>query len=294
LLLRRLNLPVPILALLALEVANPYIVAELRRKQQALERLVTERTAELRSVNTALAGELARREAAEAALRESLAAMEAALTEKEAALATNETLLREVHHRVKNNLQMLCDLLYLRMEGLGDEKGSVLRDTYSRLYAIARLHEQLYQAMQAGEIQLAPYLERLLDGFRSLYPADLALVAGEGSLALDLDRAIHVGRIVNELVTNAIKHAFRGRPLGRVTVGLRPKGEHLELQVCDNGRGLPAGLDLAQARSLGLRIVHILAQRLDAQVAVENHSGGTVFTVTFPLHADPPREPRGG
>jgi two-component sensor histidine kinase len=228
---------------------------------------------------------LAERARTEADLRE-------ALTAKDAALATNQALLREVHHRVKNNLQMLCDLLYLQMEGLADAaKADVLRDTYSRLYAIARLHEQLYQSIHAGAIELPRYLEHLLDGFRSVYPADLALIAPTTGLALDLDRAVHVGLIVNELVTNALKHAFPRGARGEVVVHLRATADQIELAVRDTGVGLPPGLGLEQAKTLGLRIVHILARRLNATVRVENH-GGAAFTLTFPLHADAPVEPR--
>jgi two-component sensor histidine kinase len=144
--------------------------------------------------------------------------------------------------------------------------------------------------MQSGQIAMAPYLERVLDGFRNLYPADLAFIAPMEGIALDLDRAIHVGLIVNELITNALKHAFPGDSAGEVIVALRCAGDRVELEVRDTGVGLPAALDLEQAKTLGLRIVHILAKRLEAKVQVES-AGGTVFTVSFPLHADAPLEP---
>ncbi len=121
--------------------------------------------------------------------------------------------------------------------------------------------------------------------------ANVRVDAADEGLVLDLDRAIHVGLIVNELITNALKHAFpRGQPRD-VTVGMTAVGEQVQLQVRDRGRGLPPGLDLGQAKSLGLRIVHILARRLHATVEVENH-GGTCFTLTFPLEADAPMEPK--
>jgi two-component sensor histidine kinase len=219
------------------------------------------------------------------------ALLQAALAEKEAALATNQTLLREVHHRVKNNLQVLCDMLYLQMEGLADEeKKAILRDTYGRIYAIARLHEQLYQSIASGQVQLPAYLGRLIEGFESLYAgAQIGLDVPDRRVALDVDRAIHVGLIVNELVTNALKHGFPSGEPGRVEVLLRRVGDQLELQVRDNGVGIPADFDLAQARSLGLRIVHILARRLDASVAIEREAG-TRFSVTFPLHQDDEQE----
>jgi len=109
-------------------------------------------------------------------------------------------------------------------------------------------------------------------------------------VALDLDRAIHVGLIVNELVTNAVKHAFPKGEAGAVTVTIRKAGEQVQLQVRDNGQGLPADLDLEHTTSLGLRTVYLLSHRLKATVTVETN-GGTAFTLTFPLHDDTPVEP---
>ncbi|MFB3818591.1 MAG: PAS domain S-box protein [Candidatus Methylomirabilales bacterium] len=209
------------------------------------------------------------------------------------ALADKDALLREVHHRVKNNLQMLCDLMYLQMEAMDDPaEHPDLQDAYTRVYAIARLHEQLYKSMQSGRVQLGEYLGRLVGGFADLYPnVALALEAGADDLALDLDRAIHVGLIVNELITNAVKHAFpKGQP-GEVVVRLGTEADRVRLQVQDNGRGLWPGLDLEHAKSLGLRTIYILSRRLEADVKIEN-DGGMSFTLAFPMHAEPPVEPR--
>jgi two-component sensor histidine kinase len=221
------------------------------------------------------------------------AQLQATLAEKEAALATNQTLLREVHHRVKNNLQMLCDLLFLQAEGTASaEAESALQDAYGRIYAIARLHEQLYQTLQSGGVPLGTYLSRLVGGFASVYPTiRVRLEIGDDRVGLDVDRAIHVGLIVNELVTNALKHAFPTSTAGEVTVRLHRVDESVELQVRDDGQGLPHDFDLDHATSLGLRIVHILARRLEATVSIENHHG-TFFTITFPLQADAAIEPR--
>jgi PAS domain S-box-containing protein len=215
--------------------------------------------------------------------------LRAALAHEQEAVATNMALLREVHHRVKNNLQMLCDLLYLQMEGMTDEeRAGVLRDTYGRIYAIARLHEQLYQSLERGHVRLAEYVGKLVLGVGELYPhATLQFSTPEEPIYLDVDRAIHVGLIVNELVTNALKHAFPYRRDGRVEVRLRPQGERLELEVRDNGVGLPSDLDLGAAKSLGLRIVQILVRRLEATVTAANAAGAS-FTISLPLHAAPP------
>jgi PAS domain S-box-containing protein len=219
--------------------------------------------------------------------------LRAALADREAALATNKTLLRDVHHRVKNNLQMLCDLLYLQMEAVPDpQHAGVLRETYGRIYAIARLHEQLYQAMQRGEVNIPEYLARLLDGIQGLYPdVPIRFRGRDERLSLDLDRAIHVGLIVTELVTNALKHGFGGARSGEVEVRIRRLGDRIELQVQDNGAGLPAEFNVAGSRTLGLRVVHILSKRLEARIRVESR-GGALFSLDFPLRSEPPIEPR--
>jgi two-component sensor histidine kinase len=179
------------------------------------------------------------------------------------------------------------------MEALSDrDQHRELQDAYSRIYAIARLHEQLHQSMQAGQIQLPEYLGRLVTGFKDLHAAvRVTLQAAGVDLRIDLDRAIHVGLVVNELLTNAVKHAFPPGQAGEVVLAMYAAGDQIALQVRDNGRGLPADFDLAQTTSLGLRTVRILALRLGAQVVVERN-GGTSFTLTFPAHADAPLEPR--
>jgi two-component sensor histidine kinase len=132
----------------------------------------------------------------------------------------------------------------------------------------------------------------VVTGFKSLFSGiRVELQVGKNEIGLDLDRAIHAGLIVNELVTNAIKRAFPAGQPGEVTVAFRTLGDQVQLQVRDNGRGLPAAPDLEQAKSVGLRTVHILARRLAAQVTVTGN-GGTSFTLTFPLHADLPVEPK--
>jgi two-component sensor histidine kinase len=212
--------------------------------------------------------------------------LQGALAEKAGALAANETLFREVNHRVKNKLQMLCDMLFVQSEAVtGVDAKQALCDAYGRVYTIARLHEQLYRAMQGGRIDLGQYLARLTQGFTTLYPAvPIRLEAPSGPLLLDHDRAIHVGLIVNELITNAVKHAFPGDRQGVVTVTLWTVGSQVEVQVADNGVGLPPDLLADQAPSLGLRLVHLLARRLRATVQTTT-TEGTTFTLTFPLRA---------
>jgi PAS domain S-box-containing protein len=207
-----------------------------------------------------------------------------ALAHEQRALADNVTLLREVHHRTKNNLQMLCDLLYLKAETLpAGEPRALLEDSYGRIYAFARLHEQLYETMQGGEVRLGEYLARLVASVQQFAAgATIRVEAVPGDHALDLDRAISAGLIVNELVTNALKHAFpKGQP-GAIGVRLQVQGGDYVLDVWDTGPGLPPGFDAEKAPSLGLRLVRLLAHRLQATVTLKTEPGAA-FTIRFPV-----------
>jgi PAS domain S-box-containing protein len=220
------------------------------------------------------------------------AELRATLAEKEAALQDNATLLQEVHHRTKNNLQMLCDMLYLQAETTQSVEGKSILDAASlRIFAFARLHEQLYLSLQRGRVQLCEYLQGVIRGFQQLHPdVPITVDVPTQGVHLDLDRTIHCGLLVNELLTNSLKHAFPADAPGEIGVRLIAD-KAIVLQVWDRGKGLPADLDPACATSLGLRLVHILSRRLHATVSVE-HDGGTRFTIRFPVRADSPVEPR--
>jgi two-component sensor histidine kinase len=130
-------------------------------------------------------------------------------------------------------------------------------------------------------VNLAEYLERLVSGYEALYPAVPVRLAAE-PVSLDLDRAVHLGLIVNELVTNALKHAFPQGRAGEVHVILRAADQHVDLAVRDNGVGWPPGVRLEDSQTLGLRIVRLLARRLAADATMA-HEGGAVVRLRFPL-----------
>jgi two-component sensor histidine kinase len=228
-------------------------------------------------------------EAAEAAnvpLRRREAELQQAVTDREA-------LLREVHHRVKNNLQTLCNAIYrqMRARDTGDLHPA-LQATYSRIFAVARLYDQLYQGRPGGEVALDQYVGRLLGGFDGLYDAPITLaLAPSDPVRLDADRGIRVGLLLTELISNALKHAFPDGASGAISVRVRQVGDRVELQVRDTGVGMPNDLTPGRSQSLGLRMVSLLAQGLNATVAVEN-DGGACVTVTFPFAGEPLVEPQ--
>ena len=209
-----------------------------------------------------------------------------------AALAEKEVLLKEIHHRVKNNMQVISSLVALQADRLPDgAMRSVFQDVSHRVRSMALVHEKLYQSADMAQVEFAEYSQSLLN---YLWRAHETAASGV-RLALDLepvplsvDTAVPCGLILNELVSNALKHAFRGRGQrgeavveGEVAVSLRgDAGGRVCLRVRDNGAGLPAGLDWRQAGSSGLRLVQMLAGQLDATVDVCSNQG-TEFTVTF-------------
>jgi two-component sensor histidine kinase len=249
------------------------------------EAQVAQHTAALEDAKATLQADLRERVRVEVDLRK-------ALTREQEAVATNQTLLREVHHRTKNNLQMLCDMLFLEAELLEEPLGrQALERSYTRVYAFARLHEQLHRSLHAGRIRFNEYLTAIVAGFRQVYPdASIRLDLPTEPVTFDVDRTLHLGLIINELVTNALKHAFPSGEPGEIGIAARLRAEHIELRVWDTGKGLPADFDPATASTLGLRIVHILARRLQADITVERHEGAAV-TLTFPLHAEAPLGP---
>ena len=202
-----------------------------------------------------------------------------------ASLAEKEVLLKEIHHRVKNNMQVISSLVGLQAERLPDAAmREVLQDVTHRVRSMALVHEKLYQSADMARVEFAEYAQSLL---AYLWRAHGTAAPGL-RLALDLEpvplsvnAAVPCGLILNELVSNALKHAFRDRASGEVCVSLRGGPQGLVcLRVRDNGTGLPAGFDWRQADSLGLRLVQMLAGQLHATVDVSSKEG-TEFAVTF-------------
>jgi len=207
-------------------------------------------------------------------------------TRIEASLREKEVLLKEVNHRVKNNLQVISSLLNLQRDQICDEKARELfTDAQSRIESMALVHEKLYQSSDLGRIDFADYLRDLTDNLGGLMghrARNLSLKLESTGLQLGVDTAIPCGLIINELVTNAYKHAFPAGGQGHVVVAIsRVNNGRLRLMVADDGCGLPVDMDLRQTRSLGLRLVHTLVQQLRGTLVVERERG-----TRFVLHLE--------
>jgi len=202
-----------------------------------------------------------------------------------ASLKDKEALLKEVHHRVKNNMQVITSLLRLESNRIDHATTkSVLKDMQNRIQAMAALHEAVYRSDNFSQVDLGVYLRQLTGQLgRSLVavPGQIVFRLDLFSIALDLDQAIPCGLIVNELVSNALKHAFpAGRP-GEVRIELERAGEeNLRLRITDNGIGLPPNFDLIRSKSLGLQLVADLARQLGGSLQV-GAGPVAVFEVTF-------------
>jgi two-component sensor histidine kinase len=200
-----------------------------------------------------------------------------------AALAAKEVLLQEVHHRVKNNLQIISSLLNLQAESLPDIAQRALEDSQRRIRSMALVHEQLYGGADPGELDFADYVKSLTSDLMNAYRGELERVQLRLELEpvlLGVSHAISCGLILNELVTNALKYAFPGSRSGEILVGLHGQGEKIELRVADDGVGFSPGFDWTQSHSLGLRIVALLTHQLSGTLR-NDPAAGTSFTLTF-------------
>lgn len=208
-------------------------------------------------------------------------------TQVTASLAEKEVLLKEIHHRVKNNLQVISSLVSLQADNLTDEQArDELNDVRDRIRTMALVHEKLYQTSDLARLNFTDYTTSLV---RSLWRSHGTLAEKARlnleltSLELSVEAAVPCGLILNELASNALKHAFPNSSNGEVTVGLEHDAANgtVCLRVRDNGVGLPASLDWRQSRSLGLRLVQILTNQLRGTVDVGT-GPGTEFQITFP------------
>jgi PAS domain S-box-containing protein len=201
-------------------------------------------------------------------------------------LREKEFLLKEVHHRVKNNLQIISSLLRLQSGRLENPVAkAALQDMQNRVRSMALIHEHLYRSENLARVDLAAYLKQLC---QQLFRA-LMVISGEIQLHLELvpvhleiDQAIPCGLLVNELVSNALKHGFPNGGTGEVRVELQPAadGPGWRLRVADNGVGLPASFDLKHLTTLGMQLIGDLSRQIGGQVSI-GPGPGTVFEVTF-------------
>lgn len=250
----------------------------LKTAQKELERRVQNRTRELSRTVNLLEAEIKERKNAEEVIQ-------ASLDEK-------NVLLKEIHHRVKNNLQIICSLISLQSGNIKDPIAlDMCLDSQLRIKSMALIHESLYQSENLALINFSEYINNLVDNLIMSYNEQSKPITTKikaNNIELGIDSAMPCGLIINELVSNCLKHAFPTPPRGdragsytnEINIELKTEDDLYILTVKDNGCGLPAELDFRNTETLGLRLVCSLAKQLSGQVSVDR-SNGTTFNITF-------------
>ena len=252
----------------------------LKNSHEELEQRVSDRTADLTRTNDQLNLEVAERENTARQLSQ--------------ALEEKNVLLKELHHRVKNNMQVVVSLLNLQVNRLQDPGSKeIFRESQSRVRAMALVHEVLYRSSSLAMIDLNDYVDNLIKNLLTIYGSGRGRVTIDQDIeavSMDINKAVPCGLVVNELVTNTLKYAFPGDRQGRIHIRARNlDGDLVELEIKDNGVGIPEDLDWRQTDSLGLRLVKILTEsQLKARVELFRDNG-TVFKMKFsnPTHSSP-------
>jgi PAS domain S-box-containing protein len=243
---------------------------EILSLNQTLEQRVKERTDALMHLNEEMLSEITQRKDVERQLQ-------LTVTEK-------ETLLKEIHHRVKNNLQIIASLLNLQSQYINDEKTlAVMKDSQNRIKAMALIHEKIYQSKSLDRIDYGDYLEKITRSLFESYgisPKKIAMQIHAKNIVLHIDKAIPCSLIINELLTNSFKHAFPNDRTGEVRIDIKLDGDTLQLIFSDNGIGLPESITLNRTESLGMRLISGLIQQLKGTVEIKRGEG-TTFVIAF-------------
>jgi PAS domain S-box-containing protein len=214
------------------------------------------------------------------------AELQALTTQLEASLQEKEVLLKEIHHRVKNNLQVVSSLLALQEHTIDDSRLlAFFHESERRIHAMALVHETLYETNDLGWVNLGLYIPALSAQLRRAYGVEADRVAVHLQVAdvrLPLETAVPCGLIVSELLSNCFKHAFPAGQTGDVTVTLTHDADHLILCVRDSGCGVPEDLDVGNTESLGFQLVNALTDQLQGTLTLARDAG-TAVTLTFPF-----------
>jgi two-component system, sensor histidine kinase PdtaS len=199
-------------------------------------------------------------------------------------VSEKDLLLKEIHHRVKNNLQIISSLLNLQKNYVSSKEcQNVLDESQNRVHSMALIHEKLYQTDNLNQIHFAEYILDLSNFLFRSYGVDPARVKlnVESQAFLNIDTAIPCGLIVSELISNALKYAFPQQEHGAISIETKQSNGMFELKVQDDGVGFPENLDFRNTQSLGMRLVNTLAKQLQGSIEM-NRSPGTIFRIFFP------------
>jgi PAS domain S-box-containing protein len=203
-----------------------------------------------------------------------------------ASLKEKEVLLKEIHHRVKNNLQVISSLLSLQSGYIRDNKEAIeiFKESQNRVRSMALIHEKLYQSKDLSRINFADYIRSLVTTLFQSYTANSQAITPKidvGDVLLDIDTAIPCGLIINELIANSLKHAFPAGKEGEIRIDIHSDNNKFTLIISDTGIGFPKDLDFRNTGSLGLELVVTLTNQLRGTIALHSN-GGTEWKIIFP------------
>ncbi len=195
----------------------------------------------------------------------------------EQALHEKELLLKEIHHRVKNNLQIISSLLSLQSRQIDDPKAlEAIQEGRNRVNSMALIHQNLYQDEDLVGVDAVEYIEKLTDSLVANYninPHQITIAKDLDPLKLDVDTIIPLGLIINELISNTLKYAFPNGRAGKMYIALKQETKALRLRIADNGKGLPPNFDLHNLKSLGFRLVKAFTQKLEGELNIQSEQG---------------------
>ncbi|MBP7808423.1 MAG: sensor histidine kinase [Bacteroidia bacterium] len=202
-------------------------------------------------------------------------------------LKEKEHLLKEIHHRVKNNLQIVSSLLNLQSDSIVDEKFlALIKESHNRINSMALVHEMLYKSTDLSTIELKEYIELLSSSVNMSYSSPTKAISFdykiETGIFLEIDMMIPIGLILNEILSNSFKYAFEEKKKGVISITLNREKEKLKLVVSDNGIGLEKKFDIKKQGSLGMQLIHMLSEQIEADMKVSSKDG-TRYDITFPL-----------
>jgi PAS domain S-box-containing protein len=208
-----------------------------------------------------------------------------------ASLKEKDVLLKEIHHRVKNNLQIIISLLNLQSGYIKDEETlKAVREGQNRVRSMALVHEKFYQADELAEIDFGDYTEKLVHFLRQSYGDDNTNVefsVRTDGVTLDMDHAMPCGMLVTEIVSNSLKYAFPNHRPGKIDIEMKKyPGKKIMFSISDNGIGLPANFDIDHSDTLGMQLIGALAKQVDGEVMVSSKNGAK-FSVTFTYPKSP-------
>lgn len=246
---------------------------EIIRLNATLEEKVKQRTTELARKNEELINEITERVKAEELIKQQL--------------QEKEVLLQEIHHRVKNNMQVIVSILNLQLSTITDDAiRRILRDSQARIKTMALVHEKLYETTDFSNIDLIDYIKNLFEFLTSIYKSpneNIQCKISGKSYKVNIDTIIAIGLITNEIITNSFKYAFEPGTKGQIEISLTKKnGNILTYSIKDNGKGFPKGFDYRTAKSLGLQLVFILTEQINGTIDVKSSPKGTEFILQFP------------